>query len=152
MAIFYLLWVWAGFSSADLGIEKKGLLTLAMLYNLSSAFFFTRYDFDLRHPKLMGKKDSDCLHQVFVLGNFAVSSIVPIMFIVGMAPTTELMFLLLTGQLMTTCCSLHAATLLLDSQVLKILKERKPEPGIVQGLISPPAKSKPIDNGFCCSR
>jgi len=129
-----LSWVWAGFSSTELSVERKGLLSITLLYNIASTYHVAKLLRDRRQAARLNhmKTQSTSLQwpfQLMVVVNFLISVIVPVGCIIGMVKTTDHCFFLLTGFIMTTIATWNLANLVRDRHELAVLKERMPQGG-----------------------
>mmetsp|Transcript_34334 Transcript_34334/g.80343 ORF Transcript_34334/g.80343 Transcript_34334/m.80343 type:complete len:491 (-) Transcript_34334:144-1616(-) len=112
-------WIWFGFSKEELAAERKGLLSLAILYNIASDFHVSKLFFDGGH----GVKQPLSM-KFMVVGNFVVSLVVPVVAIVSMNLAADGTFFLITGVLMTAHSTLSLAKSMQDTQEVEELNER----------------------------
>jgi len=136
-SVTYLVWVWAGFSSAELSMERKGLLSITLLYNVASSFHVAKLVRDRQQAAKMKHMSTQSTSlqwpfQVMVVLNFLISIGVPVACIIGITTSTDQMFFLLTGFFMTMNTTLNLAKMQRDRHEMKLLKERMPQAGGVE--------------------
>jgi len=132
--VITMLCVWAVFSETELSVERKGLLSITLLYNIASTYHVVKLLRDRRQARRLklSSTQSSSLQlpfQLMVTVNFLISVIVPIGCIIGMVRSTDHCFFLLTGFIMSTIATWNLANVVRDRHELAVLKERMPQGG-----------------------
>merc|ERR1712151_1093608 len=117
-----LLWIW----NADLVIERKGFLSLALLFNATAGFHIAKLFRDLKDSVKARELRSQVAFMLMVVSSFAVSLIVPVVAICMMPLEIQQRLFLLVGQLMTSNTCLNLAKMVRDLIEQKALMVRLP--------------------------
>lgn len=107
---FTLTWIWVG----DLALERKGLLTIGLLFNVTSCFHAAKLVRDRAQACEAQKLRNQKPFQIMVAASFLISFVLPLVAICLMPLQTNHFLFLLVGQLMSTNTALNLAKLVRD--------------------------------------
>jgi len=133
--VFTLTWIW----KVDIAVERKGFLSLALIFNATAGFHIAKLLRDLRDKEKARELRAQTAFMLMVVSSFAISLIVPVVGICIMPLQIEQRLFLLVGQLMTSNTCLNLAKMVRDLMEQKALVSRLPvevdseEPPIVVG-------------------
>lgn len=117
-----LIWIW----NSDLAIERKGFLSLALLFNATAGFHIAKLLRDLKDTVKARELRSQVAFMLMVVSSFTVSLIVPVVAICVMPLEIQQRLFLLVGQLMTSNTCLNLAKMVRDLNEQRALNERLP--------------------------
>lgn len=120
--LFTLIWIW----KADIVVERKGFLSLALIFNVSAGFHMAKLLRDLKDQEKARELRSQTAFIFMVVASFVISLLVPVVGICVMPLEIEQRLFLLVGQLMTSNTCLNLAKMVRDMIEQKKLLKRLP--------------------------
>merc|ERR1711953_1550787 len=117
-----LMWIW----NSDLVIERKGFLSLALLFNATAGFHIAKLFRDLKDTVKARELQSQTAFMLMVVSSFVVSLLVPVVAICVMPLEIQQRLFLLVGQLMTSNTCLNLAKMVRDLNEQRTLNEQLP--------------------------
>lgn len=120
--LFTLIWIWY----VDLVVERKGLLSLAVIFHATAGFHMAKLLRDLKNKEKARELQSQFAFMFMVVSSFLVSLVVPIVAICVMPLEIEQRLFLLVGQLMTSNTCLNLAKMVRDIIEQKTLIDQLP--------------------------
>jgi len=138
--IFTLVWTWLP-GSIDIPIERKGFLSLGLVFNASACFHMAKLARDRANPQKKLELSKQIPFQLMVTVSFVVSIVVPLVGLVVMPLTPEQRAFLIVGFLMCASSTMHLAKLVRDRQELVLLNEKLPDPAAGPNGMNPMAQA-----------
>jgi hypothetical protein len=118
-----LAWTWLGFAEAELPVERKGFLTLAVVFNAISCFHLAKLVRDKANKAKAKELAQQLPFQVMVVASWLVSTVVPGISLFLMPLKSEQRCFLGVGFLMTMNSALNLAKLVRDNLEVKNIKQ-----------------------------
>lgn len=129
--IFTLVYTWVGFQQGDaseIPVERKGFLSIALLFNASACFHMAKLARDRAIPQKRQELGKQIPFQLMVALSFVVSLVVPLIGLLTMPLEPKQRAVLILGFLMCASSTMHLAKLVRDKQELALLNERLQAP------------------------
>merc|ERR1712187_1048956 len=126
-AILTLTWIWIGFPLTELPVERKGFLTIALVFNAISCFHMAKLVRDRAIQAKARELAQQLPFQVMVVISFIGSLIIPVLALFVMPLKLEQRFFLCVGYLMTANSALNLAKLVRDNLEKKLIQQGLPE-------------------------
>lgn len=120
--VFTLTWIW----KVDIAVERKGFLSLALIFNATAGFHIAKLLRDLKVKEKARELRAQTAFVVMVISSFAISLFAPVVGICIMPLQIEQRLFLLVGQLMTSNTCLNLAKMVRDVMEQKVLISRLP--------------------------
>merc|ERR1712224_605442 len=116
-------WTWLGFPEAQRPMERKGFLSIALLFNAVSCFHIAKLVRDRASPTKKQELMKQTAFQVMVVLSFALSLLVEIVALIVMPLEAHQRLFLCVGQLMTANTALNLAKLVRDRFEIRTLQQ-----------------------------
>merc|ERR1719235_2160274 len=116
-----MVFIWNGW--IHLALERKGFLSICVIFNASSCFHMAKLVRDRNDLTKLVELQKQLPFQAMVVASFALSLAIPIVSICMMNLEPEQTLFLLVGQFMTTNTTLNVAKTVRDKQEMQKLRE-----------------------------
>jgi hypothetical protein len=116
-------WTWLGFPGSQLPVERKGFLSIALIFNAVSCFHVAKLVRDRANPAKNKELAQQFAFQGMVVSSFVLSLSVELVALMVMPLEAQQRFFLCAGQLMTANTALNLAKLVRDGLEVRALQQ-----------------------------